>query len=100
MRNSIPRFQARHACVSLALLVLIAPSGCGYSIRPPFNRDISTVYVGIFKSQSFRRDQNIQLTQMIQDEIRLRTPYKVVGSPEGADTRLEGVITFTDRRRL
>ena len=97
MRNFILRLKARHGCASLALLVLLMTFGCGYSIRPPFNRDISTVYVGIFKSQSFRRDQNIDLTRMIQDEIRLRTPYKVVGSPEGADTRLEGTITFTDK---
>ena len=97
MRRFSPQFHARRVFASLALLVLLTMSGCGYGIRPPFNRDIKTVYVGIFKSQSFRHDQNIQLTQMIQDEIRLRTPYKVVGSLEGADTRLEGTITFTDK---
>lgn len=98
MRILTPRFDVRKARGLVCLLVGLAPlAGCGYSLRPPFERDIKTVYVGIFKNQTFRRDQNIDLTRMIQDEIRLRTPYKVVGSPEGADMRLEGTITYVDK---
>ena len=80
-----------------ALLASMMASGCGYTVRPPYDRSIRTVYVGMFKGQSFRRDQNIDLTRMIQDEIRLRTPYSVVGSPDGADARLEGTITYVDK---
>ena len=34
---------------------------------------------------------------MIQKEIKHRTPYKVVGSPEKADTVLEGTINYGDK---
>jgi hypothetical protein len=81
----------------LALAVLIAPLGCGYTVRPPFDRSIKTVYVPIFKSQRFRRDLNLQLTEMLIKEIQDRTPYTVVSSPEGADARLDGVVTLDDK---
>lgn len=81
----------------VALLLIASAGGCGYTVRPPYDRSIRTVYVGVFKSQSFRKDVNLPLTEMIQQEIRLRTPYQVVGSPDQADTRLEGTITFTDK---
>ena len=32
--------------------------GCGYSIRAPFDKNVKTVFVPIFKTQSFRRDLN------------------------------------------
>jgi hypothetical protein len=78
-------------------MIGFALSGCGYTVRPPFDRSIKTVYVPTFKSQRFRRDLNLQFTEMLQQEIRLRTPYSVVGSPEGADATLEGIITFDDK---
>ncbi len=84
----------------LALLVAIAPLGCGYTIRPPFDRRIKTVYVPMFKSTRFRRDLNIQFTQMLQDEIRLRTPYSVVGDPDAADARLDGIIQYDDKNLM
>ena len=72
-------------------------SGCGYSIRPPFQVDVQTVYVPIFKSSTFRRDLNMMLTEAVQNEIRRRTPFQVVGNPEGADTLLEGEIIYNDK---
>ena len=87
----------RRGLAVFAPLVCLMVSGCGYTVRPPYDRSIRTVYVGMFKGQSFRRDQNIDLTNMIQNEIRLRTPYSVVGSPDGADARLEGTITYVDK---
>lgn len=75
----------------------ISVAGCGYSIRPPFQVDVQTVYVPIFKSSTFRRDLNLMLTEAVQNEIRHRTPFKVVGKPEGADTLLEGEIIYNDK---
>ena len=37
--------------------------GCGYSIRAPFDKSVKTVFVPIFKSQSFRRDLEQKLTE-------------------------------------
>jgi hypothetical protein len=81
--------------IALAAALLLA--GCGYSIRPPFNPDVRTVYIPVVKSQSFRRDLNLELTDMLRAEIQNRTPFKVVGSPEGADTTLEATITLVDK---
>jgi hypothetical protein len=85
------------AQAGLLALLLVAVAGCGYSMRPPFNKQIKTVYVPIFRSFSFRKDLNLQLTERLQKEIERRTPYKVVGSPEGADAILEGIINYADK---
>lgn len=86
----------RRGFLAATAAAALAP-GCGYSIRPPFDRGVQTVYVPIIKSATFRREINFQLTQLLIDEIQRRTPYTVVGSPEGADSTLEGVITWTDK---
>ena len=74
-----------------------AAGGCGYTVRAPFDKSVKTVFVPVFKTQSFRRDVNLNLTEMIQKEIQNRTPYKVVGRPEGADTVLEGTVNYVDK---
>lgn len=74
--------------------------GCGYSVRPPYNRDIRTVYVPIFRSLTFRRDLNLMLTEAVAKEIEKRTPYKVVGTPEGADSTLSGEVIFADKNLI
>jgi hypothetical protein len=83
----------------LAIMAVIGATlaGCGYSLRAPFDKSIKTVFVPVLKTQSFRRDMNTNLTEMIQREIMHRTPYKVVGRPEDADTILEGTITYVDK---
>jgi Lipopolysaccharide-assembly len=84
--------------LALVAMLLVAPIvGCGYSIRAPFDKSVQTVFVPVFKTQSFRRDLNLNLTEMIQKEIMYRTPYKVVGSPVGADTIIEGTINFANK---
>lgn len=80
-----------------AILGLAALGGCGYTIRPPFSDNVRTVYVPVFRSVTFRRDVNLMLTEAVQKEIIKRTPFKVVGKPEGADTVLEGSVNFTDK---
>jgi len=82
---------------TLALALLVVAPGCGYSFRPPYDKSVRTVYVPIFRSQTFRREINFQITELVMKEIERRTPYKVVSSPEGADTILEGVIQATDK---
>jgi hypothetical protein len=75
-----------------ALLVL---SGCaGYqvgnwSLYPP---EIHTVYVPMFRSNSFRRNLGERLTEAVVKEIEARTPYKVVADPGKADSTLTGVL--------
>lgn len=94
------RGRSKSAGTILALLVALAAIGCGYSVRPPYDKNVRTVFVPIFKSVTFRRDLNLQLTEMIIKEIETRTPYKVVGSPEGADSTFEGEVVFADKITL
>ena len=96
MRNVRPGLMILGVGMALAML---AP-GCkvtGYSIRAPYDTNVKTVYVPVFKSVTFKRDVNLMLTEMVIKEIERRTPYKVVGNPEGADTTLDGTVNFTDK---
>jgi hypothetical protein len=90
----------RRWSLTLALtagLLGLGLGGCGYSVRAPFDSSIKTVYVPVFRSVSFRRDLNLQLTELVIKEIERRTPFKVVGTPEGADTILDGTVNFADK---
>jgi hypothetical protein len=80
---------------------IVGGAGCGYSLRPPFDETIRTVYVPIFRTvNTFRRDLNLRLTEAVIREIETSTPYKVVGSPEQADYILEGEIELADKNAL
>ena len=69
----------------------------GWHIGAPFDTsDVKTVFV-YFKTQTFRRDLQLMLTEAVEKEIDMRTPYKVVGNPAKADSILRGVITVTDK---
>ena len=92
--RSLPIRAARAVIVALALA---GPTGCGYSIRPPFDANIKTVYVPVFRSFSFYKDINFRLTELLIKEIKDLTPYKVVGSPEEADSTLEGITRFFEK---
>ena len=83
-----------------ALLVVVAASamaGCGYTVRPPYDQSIHTVYVPVFRSRTFRRDVNLMLTEEVIKELERRSPYRVVPTKEMADTTLEGEINFTEK---
>ena len=93
----ISRIRRLRAWALVLSAVLAGPIGCGYSIRAPFDPAVRTVYVPVFRSITFRRDVNFQLTELVQKEIEKRTPFKVVGKPEGADMILDGEINFADK---
>jgi hypothetical protein len=73
---------------------------CGWHIQAPFDTsEVKTVFL-FFKSQSFRRDIQQMLTLAVQQEIDMRTPYKVVGDPDKADSIIKGTITFADKNLI
>ena len=88
-----------HRGIFLLLVSLVTTPlvGCGYSVRAPFDAAIRTVYVPVFRSISFRRDVNLQLTELVIKEIERRAGFKVVGTPDGADTILDGTVNFADK---
>lgn len=61
--------------------------------------DVQTVYVPMIESESFRRDLGERLTEAVVREIELKTPYKVVATPN-ADSVLEVVLRADSRRTL
>jgi len=70
-----------------AMCVLIALVGCGYSVRPDHGQaqlasaKLPTVAVLPFDTTSFRRGLEIELTRLVADEVRSRSPQ----SPESLD---------------
>jgi hypothetical protein len=61
--------------------------------------DIATVYVPMIESDSYRRDLGERLTEAVIKEIELKTPYKVVGTPD-ADSILSVRLLGDSRRTL
>jgi len=93
-----------HALLRLlawSLVVVLPAAGCrayqfgDQSLYPSY---IQTVYVPVFECSSFRRGLGEWLTEAVEKEIELKTPYKVVGSPDNADSVLSGRITNEGKR--
>ena len=64
----------------------------GYSNESLFPEDISSVYVEMFDNQSFRRGVEYELTDALAKRIETETPYKIISSPDRADTVISGQI--------
>jgi hypothetical protein len=84
---------------ALCLLLLLSAGCAGYrfghdSLYPP---DVRTVYVPMFESNAFRRQFGERLTEAVVKEIELKTPFKVVGTPE-ADSVLSGRLVSETKR--
>jgi hypothetical protein len=82
------------------LPVLLALSGCAaYQVGTEslYAPDIATVYVPMIESDSYRRDLGERLTEAVIKEIELKTPYKVVGTPN-ADSVLSARLVSDQRR--
>lgn len=75
----------------LLLVVLLWTSGCGYVVGGAYAPDIRSIHVPTFTSDSFRRGVELQLTEEVQKQIQMRTPYRLTRA-ENADTRLTGHI--------
>jgi hypothetical protein len=84
----------------VAYFVLLA--GCaGYQVGAGslYAPDVATVYVPMIESDSYRRDLGERLTEAIVKEIELKTPYKVVSTPD-ADSILSARLMTDTRRRV
>jgi hypothetical protein len=81
---------------------LLLLTGCaGYQVGAGslYAPDVTTVYVPMIESDSYRRDLGERLTEAVVKEIELKTPYKVVGSPD-ADSILSARLIRDTRRTL
>ena len=76
-----------------AMLVLL--SGCsGYQNSWPYPEDVTSVYVEMFDTASFRRGYEFELTDAICKRIESHTPYKIVSDRQLADTVLSGRLSI------
>jgi Lipopolysaccharide-assembly len=113
--NSVPRAlrNARRRLALLSTALLLSLAGCGSFGRSPSTKsdggffgwhfyapfdtsEVKTVAV-FFKTNSFRRDIEKQLTEAVQKEITMRTPFKLESDHTKADSLLSGVITYANK---
>jgi hypothetical protein len=89
-----------------AVSALFLLSGCGqggfsgYSSTSLYPREISTVYVEMFDSQSFRRGHEYDLTDAICKRIETDSPYKIVSDRNVADSVLSGMIASIGNQNI
>jgi hypothetical protein len=90
-------------CLGFApLLLAVSLCGCAayrFGSQTLYAPDVATVYVPVIESDSFRRDLGERLTEAVVKEIEAKTPFKVVGTPDGADSILAARIV-NDRKKV
>ncbi len=64
----------------------------GYSNESLFPEDVTSVYLEMFENQSLRRGVEYELTDALAKRIEAETPYKLISSPDRADTVISGEI--------
>lgn len=104
----------RLSVLAAGVAALGAAAGCqsdgnfallGYTTRPPFDPEIKSVYVPVFKNIAFVTSPNrgieVDVTAAIVKEINGRkTPIRVVSDPAKADTELVGTIVSVTKNIL
>src|SRR6476620_12520266 len=95
------RSQIILCCIAAGLCVVIFAGCIGYhaGTNSLYAADVATVYVPMIESDSYRRDLGERLTEAIVKEIELKTPYKVVNTPD-ADSILSARLMTDTRRRI
>ena len=96
-----------HDCLLLAGCAALLGGGCaGYRFgnNTLYAQNVRTIYVPMIQCDSYRTtpaiDMGERLTEAVCKEIENRTPFKVVGSPEGADSVLTGRVVADTKRML
>ena len=92
-------------CVVAA--IALAATGCAsyrFGNNTLYAPNVRTVYVPMFQSDSFRTTPNVdvaeRLTEAVCKEIEKRTPFKVVGSEDAADSVLTGRVVADVKRMV
>lgn len=95
MKESLCEFKIVPAAViGLLVCICLGIAGCGgYSNEWFYPENVTSVYVEMFDSKSFRRGHEYVLTDAICKRIEAQTPYKIVSDRDAADTVLSGQIT-------
>ncbi|MFH1615052.1 MAG: LPS assembly lipoprotein LptE [Planctomycetota bacterium] len=81
---------------ALSMFLCLGPAGCsmkGYSNEWLHTTEISTIYVEMFDTSSFRRGQEYELTDALAKRIEAETPYKIVTDRSRADSIISGELS-------
>jgi len=93
----------RVLCGLAALLVCVAVSvglcGCKYSTGNLLRDDIRTVYIPVFKNDTFFRGLEVELTRAVVNEIKLHTRMRIAPRDE-ADSVIEGELVEFEQRSV
>ncbi len=80
--------------------VIASTAGClGYKIgtKAIYRQDIRTVHIPVIRSESFRPELGVMLTEALQKEVERRTSYKITNA-ETADSVLTCRLTGDAKR--
>ncbi len=86
--------------VLMLAIVFASLNGCaGYQIgtRSLYRTDVRTIHVPIIRSDSFRPELGVMLTESVQKEIERRTPFKL-SNAETADSVMACTLTSDSKR--
>jgi hypothetical protein len=89
----------RRLSIGVCLLTIGGCAAYHVGTQSLYAPDVSTVYVPMIESGSYRRDLGERLTEAVAKEIELKTPYKVVGTP-AADSILQIRLVGDTRKTL
>jgi len=90
-------------CLLSSVLCLLS-CGCtamtGYSNKSLFPEEVSSVCLEMFDNKSFRRGVEYELSDALAKRIEAETPYKIISSPDQADTVMSGQIVSIEESVL
>lgn len=101
----LPRQHRAAASAALAGALTLGLWACsadprgGYSFESTYQKGVDTVVVPVFKNYTGTPGIETELTEAIVKEIQASTPLKVT-SAEPADSRLNGILTGSELKRL
>ena len=72
----------------------------GYSVESTFPRDVSTVWIPVFKNLSTTPGIEAELTEAVIKELQSGSDLRIVSEQSNADSTLAAVITSAAMRRM
>ena len=90
--------------IATIALMVVGCAGYRFGNNTLYAPNVRTIYVPVFQSDSFRTTPGIdlgeRLTEAVCKEIEKRTPFKVVGTADGADSVLTCRIVADTKRMV
>ena len=83
--------------IAFALATVLGCAGYKIGTRSLYRTDIRTIHVPIIKSESFRPELGVMLTESVQKEIERRTSFKLANI-ETADSVMTCTLTGDTKR--